>query len=165
MCWRTIIYNTINKSFITGIEQDLIILNLQRIVNNSIKILTGITATTLLLCSSPNNVEINGVFGHNVVLYTKYKKAAKTYNLPEDLFVNVAGRSMFAYSTENQPMFGIYIRDLDCNTIAHESSHVTTYIMKTLNIKDDEFRAYLTGYLSGQILEVIYGENNSSKKK
>ena len=37
------------------------------------------------------------------------------------------------------------------NTATHESSHLTTYIMDTYDIKDDEFRSYTVGWLTQEL--------------
>ena len=115
----------------------------------------------LLLQAAPNNIKITGVFGHDVWLFTNGDDVSKIYNLDKNLFYGVGGRAILAYS-DGHPMFAIYLKELTVNTIAHESSHTATHIMQALSIQNDEFRAYLTGYLSGQIADIINKDYNTT---
>ena len=46
-------------------------------------------------------------------------------------------------------IIGVFIDNV--NIVAHEASHCTTHIMEFLGIKDDEFRAYMVGYITQEI--------------
>lgn len=66
--------------------------------------------------------------------------------------VGVNGKATWLENPENgSPYFiiGVFIDDV--NIVAHEASHCTTHIMDFLGIKDDEFRAYMVGYITKEI--------------
>ena len=68
----------------------------------------------------------------------------------------VNGKATWLENKENgSPYFiiGVFV-DL-VEIVAHEASHCTTHIMDFLGIKDDEFRAYMVGYLTREICQKL----------
>jgi len=95
-------------------------------------------------------VKINAVFGIDIELFTKYKKLCKKYNQPHSDFEYMDGRALHVVNN-GEDRFLIYLGAQNFMTVAHEASHVTTFIMDYLNIVDDEFRSYLVGYICEQV--------------
>ncbi|HIE41555.1 MAG TPA: hypothetical protein EYP80_02720 [Candidatus Aenigmarchaeota archaeon] len=63
------------------------------------------------------------------------------------------GRSI-AMDSDKGFFLGIFIReDAKNNVVIHESVHIVEFLMKHLNINDDEFKAIAIGYLANKIIE------------
>ena len=66
--------------------------------------------------------------------------------------IGVNGKATWLENKENgSPYFIIGIFADLVEVVAHEASHCTTHIMDFLGIKDDEFRAYMVGYITQEI--------------
>lgn len=84
----------------------------------------------------------------------EYNRAIKSKISDENILAHF-GESGKATWLENKdtgvPYFiiGVFIDNV--NIVAHEASHCTTHIMDFLGIKDDEFRAYMVGYITQEI--------------
>ena len=98
--------------------------------------------------------KINGVFGINIEIFTNAEKLCKKYNQPMSDFEYFDGRALHM-EKKGKVRFIIYLGVQDFKTVAHEASHITTFIMNHLDIKDDEFRAYLVGYICEQVEKIL----------
>ena len=84
----------------------------------------------------------------------EYNRAIKAKNSDNDILAHFgdSGKATWLENKENgSPYFIIGVFVDDVNTVAHEASHCTTHIMEFLGIKDDEFRAYMVGYITREI--------------
>lgn len=84
----------------------------------------------------------------------EYNKSIKSKSSDSGILVHFGqnGKATWLENKENgAPYFiiGIFIDDVE--VVAHEASHCTTHIMDFLDIKDDEFRAYMVGYITKEI--------------
>ncbi len=95
--------------------------------------------------------KVDLVFGMKVEVHQTPEKIVKKYNLPPQQFEYANGRAL--HLTKNgTDRFIIYLGVDTYETIAHEATHITTNAMELYDIKDEEFRAYLTGWLVDQII-------------
>lgn len=88
----------------------------------------------------------------------EYNRSIKSKSSDSDILAHFgdSGKSTWLENKENGvPYFivGIFV-DL-VNIVAHEASHCTTHIMDFLGIKDDEFRAYMVGYITREICQKL----------
>lgn len=91
----------------------------------------------------------------------EYKKLIKTNKLENTPLFNFRGLTIrFDDELEKMELIVILIDETlgefeELDTIVHESSHATTMIMDYFQIKDDEFRSYLLGYICNRIFKYI----------
>ena len=90
----------------------------------------------------------------------KYNRKLKEVNpeLDSYYFINQKGKyprgKAVMLDVESGLFFGIFFRkDAFNNTVIHECVHVVEYLMEQINIKDDEFKAILIGYLADEIIK------------
>jgi hypothetical protein len=95
-------------------------------------------------------MKVNVVFEEECEVYLDSKKICKKYNLDPLDFDGVDGRALHL-EKNGVSRFVIFLSCIDSRTIAHESSHIADYVAEHLDIKDDEFRAYVVGHMVGQI--------------
>jgi len=58
---------------------------------------------------------------------------------------------------------GIALRETNVNIISHEVSHYVDYIVKRKNINDGETRAYLQGYFTQCVYDLVSDYNSKNK--
>lgn len=81
-----------------------------------------------------------------------YRKICKQYNLIDDCDSMVG---VFLYPTEDTYYLIINKKYLTHNILSHEICHAVTQVCSFREIKDDEARAYLTGFLTGEIYKML----------
>lgn len=96
----------------------------------------------------------------------EYKKLIKSKNLENTPLFNSRGLTIrFDNELEKMELIVILVDETlsefeEQDTIIRESSHATAMIMDYFQIKDDEFRSYLFGYMCNRIFKYIKNEND-----
>lgn len=111
-------------------------------------------------------MEINFFAGIKIKLFLdrdKYNKFIIKHNhniTASDFTQGIATHLQNIINGESKFIIGIFLNDY--RVCIHEASHIVTYLMQDLGIKDDEFRAYMVEYISEQLINklAIIGEDN-----
>ena len=91
----------------------------------------------------------------------QYNKTVKSKSSDETILAHFGenGKAVWLENKKNgSPYFIIGIFFDNIEIVSHEASHITTHIMDYLGIKDDEFRAYMVGYITKEICNRLYKE-------
>lgn len=75
---------------------------------------------------------------------------------------NISGKAFWLEKNGvNKFAIGLFVDEAE--TCVHEASHIVTFIMECYSIEDDEFRAYMCGYISQELFNICEKSFNVDK--
>jgi len=99
----------------------------------------------------------NSVEYWDLAVYAKGSKCVNSGDLGFEIkveFKDLGDRRLGEYKVREKT---IYLSETDIDTVAHEVYHATQDIILNYGLKDDEeYGAYLQGFLTGCVMEIVY---------